>query len=76
MLKSNFQNSCFSILYGMMIMVYTKFNATPPVIFYKMAKTFVSLFWHDNFLENTKTTEELLQKNKSLILCHKNHERY
>ncbi len=45
-----------------MIMVYTKFNATPPVIFYKNGKNVCILIWHDNFLENTKTTEELLQK--------------
>ena len=45
-----------------MIMVYTKFNATPPKIFYKMAKTFVALFGMTTFLKNTKTTEELLQK--------------
>ena len=51
-----------SQFYMDMIMVYTKFNATPPVIFYKMAKTFVSLFGMTTFLENTKTTEELLQK--------------
>ncbi len=51
-----------SQFYMDMIMVYTKFNATPPKIFYKMAKTFVALFGMTTFLKNTKTTEELLQK--------------
>lgn len=43
-----------------MIFIFTKYNIDPHPVLYKMAKTFVSLYGMNTFINNTASTEQLL----------------
>lgn len=58
----DFKNISVATYFCNMIFIFTKFNVNPSPVFYKMAKAFVALGGMDTFLENNKSTEQLLSK--------------